>query len=161
MTTYWEKAPIEVIQLAEALIAAHHRDLLDARIGILFRSPTPESKGKRQLGEASKVTDKIRPLLKRDLDFIIWVAADWWLDEADERQKKAMLDHTLCHCRIVDGVPTIAQHDIEEFTQVIHRYGFWNEDLERFDQDGRQARLFAPAGEVLAVDTDLAGEFMT
>lgn len=76
MSVEWEKAPQDVIELAERLIEEHHPNLVNARIGILFRDKAPKSGGRLEMGKASKVSDKWKPLLREELDFIIWRAAD-------------------------------------------------------------------------------------
>lgn len=131
MATEWEVAPQEVIDLAEKLIEKHHPKLRSARIGILFRSEAPIRNGKLTLGKASKVTPRWKPLLEEPLDFVIWLAADVWLDELDSRQRKALLDHELCHCTLGDNGWTTRPHDIEEFNEILERYGPWRDDLRR------------------------------
>lgn len=135
MAIEWWQVPPEVTEMAEELIQEYHPSLLDARIAILFRSEAPVTNGKATLGMASKVNDKWRPLLEdREMHFVIWLAYDRW-EDMDKRQKRALLDHELCHCFIDhDGKPQIHPHDFEEFAVVIARHGFWNADLERLDR---------------------------
>lgn len=130
MAVEWDAASEEVLEMAAELIAQHHPTLGVARIGFLFRSEAGRNGHKRVLGQASKVTAKWQPLLDQPLDFIIWLAADYWLGEATPLQKRALLDHELSHCTMRDGYePVIRPHDVEEFAHIIERYGYWRDDL--------------------------------
>lgn len=126
MAVIWTKAKDEVLELAQELIEEHHPDLSDAAIGIVFRDTAPVSNGKVTLGQASKVPPKMLPYL--DLDFLIWLAADFW-EDATSVQRRALLDHELCHCSSFEGENTIRPHDIEEFAEIVERYGYWNSGL--------------------------------
>lgn len=125
----WIKAPQSVIDLAEELIAEFHEPLQGANIGFIFRETWETSGGKRVLGKASKVSpsDKVFS----NLDFKIWIAGDYWLGEATELQRRALLDHELCHCTFDEDTETwkLRSHDIEEFQEIINRYGFWSDNL--------------------------------
>lgn len=156
MATEWEQVNQEVLDMAERLIERHHEHLQQARIGFLFRSEAPSSNGKATLGKAEKVNSKWTPLLQEELDFAIWLAADYWFDVLDPRQKRALLDHELCHCIGRPYEWKIRPHDVEEFAEVVQRHGMWSSDLKRFDQavnqmllpigDGTNGRVVAVGG---------------
>lgn len=92
----------------------------------------------------------------------------------DKRQRRALVDHELCHCRLEGDDPEIVPHDIEEFNVIIQRHGVWlpsMEDTSRaFRQEpllnvpsGRQGKLVAidiPFGTDKQVDRD-TGEIFT
>ena len=141
MATEWEQVNQEVLDMAERLIERHHEHLQQARIGFLFRSEAPSSNGKATLGKAEKVNSKWTPLLQEELDFAIWLAADYWFDVLDPRQKRALLDHELCHCIGRPYEWKIRPHDVEEFAEVVQRHGMWSSDLKRFDQAVNQMLL--------------------
>lgn len=126
----WEKAPEEVVKLARDIIDDFHPHLQDARIGLLFRAPTPISMGRPVLGKASLVTARWRPLLREDLDFIIWLSSDYWHYDLDESQRRALLDHELNHCAGHLDEWKMRGHDIEEFNIIIRRYGHWSPAIE-------------------------------
>lgn len=131
MAVEWEQAPEEVVALMQELVDKHHPPLKNARIGVLFRETGVMRNGKRNLGQASKVTAKVQALLDEPLDFLIWVAADWWLDEATPQQRRALLDHELMHCAWSENGWMIRGHDIEEFALIVERYGLdWRGDYE-------------------------------
>lgn len=161
MATEWTRVPKKVIDLAEELIEKHHRNLSDARIGILFRSEAPVSGGKRTLGQASTVTAKWLPLLREPYDFIIWLAADAW-EELDSRQQRALLDHELYHCHLSnEGKAEIRPHDIEEFAEIIQRYGFWRDDLERVALAFQGRLALADSGFVKAIFPEMKEQMET
>lgn len=84
----------------------------DARIGILFRETVAFSRGNPVLCHAQKTPEMLKVYL--DYDFIIWIAADAYAD-MKLNQRRALLDHVLCHCKMVEGAATMVGHDVEEF----------------------------------------------
>jgi hypothetical protein len=154
MAVTWEEAPAEVVALAEKLIDKHHPDLLDARIGLLMRSEAPKKDGKATYGKAKKVSDELKALLP--FDFLIWFAADVW-DAFSTKQRTALVDHELCHCRMIGGSEPVFKmrgHDVEEFNCIIERYGAWWPSAEQFETAVQAALPIngARRGKVEAVD---------
>lgn len=153
----WKKATPDVLKMAERLIEKHHKSLIGARIGFLFRDKAQKSKGKIILGKASKVSPRLQPYL--NYDFLIWIAEEEW-DNMLQAAREALLDHELCHCYMgVDG-PKILPHDIEEFRDIIDRHGFWSTDLMLIKPvlqrrlPGIEEKPEARKGSVEAVDPD-------
>lgn len=138
MPTNWEKAPQSVLNLAQELIEQYHEHLLDARIGFVFRETGQVTGGRLTVGQASKVSAKEK--VYSNLDFIIWLAADFWRYSKAERCR-ALLDHELCHCQLDPNTDEwkIRPHDFEEFKEIIDRYGFWSDDLYRARETFAQA----------------------
>lgn len=133
MTT-WERATPDVIEMAESLINQFHPALQRARIGLMFRDVAPVSGGKRTLGKAQKVPDQWQPFLREPLDFIIWLAHDQWIGMSPQ-QRRALLDHELCHLHLDEmDRAVIIPHDIEEFVCIVERHGAWLEDLRRMQR---------------------------
>jgi len=77
-------------------------------------------------------------------DFILTLDLEFW-DTASERQREALVFHELMHCTQArdkegelrfdsEGLPVwaIRPHDIEEFNEVVRRYGAWKEDVAAF-----------------------------
>jgi hypothetical protein len=139
----WERVPDPVVQMAQEIIDNHHPGLVNARIGLLFRSKAIKGNGRKVLGAASKVGARWQPVLDEPLDFIIWLAADAWLDELTLAQQKALLDHELCHCYFdpFTGEAKLRSHDVEEFVEVIERHGLWEPALERVAEAVKQLPL--------------------
>lgn len=129
MNEEWIKAPESVLKLADELIALYHEPLLSANIGFVFRATADRSGEKLVLGKAAKVSP--RDKVYNNLDFIIWLAQDWWMGILTDHQRRALLDHELCHCKFDEESETfkIRPHDIEEFQEIIERYGLWDESL--------------------------------
>jgi hypothetical protein len=163
----WAEAPNSVIDLAGEIIRKYHVDLLEARIGFLFRTEPSKSQGKRVYAKAEKVSEKHKLLL--DLDFLIWIDEERWGELGDE-QRSALIDHELCHCRYYasEEKAAIVGHDVEEFTDIVERYGAWHGELLYFARSlnrgdsyreprlandvAQQMSMLPPRGAVVAVD---------
>lgn len=156
MAVTWREAPDEVINLARRIIDNYHPHLEGASIGFLMRSETTRSGGKTTLGKARKVTAEQQVYL--DFDFIIWLAEDVWYS-LSQHQREALVDHELSHCKFDGLTASIAPHDVEEFTHIIERYGFWWPASDAFEATVQQALgLTERSGGVRSVDLSAAGE---
>lgn len=136
----YEQAPEIVLTMAQEIIEAHHKErrlLHEARICFVMRDEAPVSRGKQKWGAASKFPDKLRPHL--DYDFLIWLAKDVWVGLTEE-QRMALIDHELCHCDYSQLSPSILPHDVEEFSEIVERYGYWKYDLMQFKAAGERSR---------------------
>lgn len=146
------KAPSDVVDLAQELIDLYHPSLQDAGVGMLFRYKTTMVNGRVTLGKAKKLPKDVAVWLR--LDFIIWLDADWYLNHLSQFQRRALIDHELCHCYKMDDAANIRPHDIEEFAVIIQRYGFWQPNptanVERAIQ--RRFEFVANHGKVEALD---------
>ena len=125
----------QVLALAESIIEEHHEHLRDAVIVYLWRKPAQQSKGRTILGTARKATGGERALHDDDdtaPDFVITLAYGPWA-ELNNLERKALLDHELCHCSgsREDGFAMRA-HDVEEFREIVERHGFWKPDVKEF-----------------------------
>lgn len=145
MTTY-SHAP-DVRRIGEPLIAKHHTHLADVRVEYVYRSKHSKTAGRAVYGKARKVSGLIAFLAVNsqapvDADpgdefFVIEIAADLWLT-LSAKERKALVDHELCHCRADFDedkdqiVLSIRGHDVEEFTEIIERHGVWHDDLKEF-----------------------------
>jgi predicted metallopeptidase len=127
MATYKEVTQ-EVLHLVEELIAEFHNALCPCKIGLVFRDEAGSSGGRAVFAKSSKAPTKLQPLLQDELDIIIEIAEDKWTKLASE-QRRALLDHELCHIAMGSNGWTIRAHDIEEFGEIIQRYGLWNYSL--------------------------------
>lgn len=139
MKVAWSEVPQSVIHLAEELIEKYHPDLQEAEIGIVFRSEPSTTGGKMTIGHAGKVPENIKPYLDTKYDFLIWIAETYW-QSASDIQRRAILDHELCHCDYSDGKAAMVHHDIEEFNEIIERYGLWRVDLIKANMAFEKAR---------------------
>jgi hypothetical protein len=130
MAVVWTTAPQSVIDQATRIIKAHHPHLVGARIAFVMRSEAPSSGGKVTLGKAKKVSAELQ--LHFPYDFIIWLARDRYLG-LSPLQREALIDHELSHCEWDGDTARIKGHDVEEFTHIIERYGFWWPSSDSFE----------------------------
>jgi hypothetical protein len=141
--------------LLRDLILRHHEDLKDARIALAWNTSwQPDVDGRCVLGKLQKVSDLDRELLDGAFDFVIILRQEFWQDpRVTEVQRRALLDHELCHAAVkvdTDLEPVIDEcnrvvyrtrkHDLEEFACIAERYGLWKRDLEIFDQAVTRAK---------------------
>ena len=99
------------------------------------------------LGQASTVPAKMKAYL--DYDFIIWIAEKEF--ERYTEARTALIDHELCHCIGFEDKWKIRGHDVEEFNEIIERYGLWRSDLILADdaiERWKQGRLIELGGKV-------------
>lgn len=163
--------------LAE-LVAKHHDHLREARIALAWaKSWKPDVDGRLVLGKCKKASDLDRELAA--FDFIILLNKGFWLDfEVSDAQRRALLDHELCHAEraydqlgepIIDErgrhVYRIRKHDIEEFAAIVERHGCYKRDLEVFADSLRRrgTQDYKPCDECRETPswvyvTNLAGE---
>jgi predicted SprT family Zn-dependent metalloprotease len=129
-------------QIAQAIIPLLHTELASAKIAYLFRE-TMERQGRIRLGTAAKAGGKLAYLAR--VDFTIefnWTA---WL-RLSPSQRLALVDHELCHCTqdTEKGTWAVRHHDVEEFGEVVRRWGLWQPDLQTFAaavKAGQQLKL--------------------
>jgi len=149
MPKKYSEASTELIHLAEDLISKYHPALEEARIAFVFQDEATETDGRVELAKTSKVPPKMQPLL--EYDFLIVIAEDEWMRIASKAHE-ALIEHELCHCGgdALNGWK-IRHHDIEEFREVIERYGAWNAALFKDLQSIMQPAL--PGTEMVVLPT--------
>ncbi len=135
MAIEYKEVPSEILSIAKELIDQYHAQLKECKIGFVFRSEASISGGKLVLGTTGKVTEKIKPLLSDELDILIVLAEDQYALMSSLR-RKALIDHELCH--IIEnpntGGWTTKAHDINEFKEIVERYGLWSYDLQNIGE---------------------------
>lgn len=188
----------EVEAIARDIISKNtkHDHLRGARILYLFRSGTWMSKGKVVFGQAKKLTGELlfvaRQLLIHQIgegkepdntfadengdiqyDFAVEINRNFW-PKLNDLQRRAIIDHELCHCIREQDTWKISGHDIEGiFGSNVREYGLYMEDLkvlgkvvraasDQLTLEDLTARQLADALEVPAgiegVTVDLHGE---
>lgn len=130
MAVEWMKAPQPVIDITKRIISRYHPHLLTARIAVIMRSEAPVSNGRVTYGKAKKVSAELQ--IHMPYDFIIWLAKDTYLT-LSATQKEALIDHELSHLYWDEEVASLKSHDVEEFTHIIERYGFWWPSSDKFE----------------------------
>lgn len=157
-----KKVPYELIErpspeyeIMDAIIASHHPHLKQAGIYLAWRKGWKASKDNHLiLGTAQRASDLSRELAEHD--FVICLNAEAWAT-FDAERRRALVDHELCHCtRDLDknGVQKtdergrlcwrMREHDIEEFTEIINRHGFYKKDLQAFAEAVLEAATNEP-----------------
>jgi hypothetical protein len=148
--------------LMRDLIAEHHEEISEARIALAWNTSwKPDVDGRVVLGKCKKASDLDRELAA--YDFIILLRKSWWQShEVTDLQRRALLDHELCHatvkCDDRTGDPLrderkrlvfrMRKHDVEEFTEIVERHGIYKGDLERmYAAMLRRAETFKPCDD--------------
>lgn len=109
-----------------------------------------------KLGSAAAVSEKYQLIAEKDYEFIVELNGQYW-DRLELHQQEALIDHELCHCRKDDDGFYIADHDLEEFRQIVRRHGFWKPDIQAFCDLWTydvKAATFVRVGSGVPVDTD-------
>lgn len=128
-----------------ALVARYHEDLRDARIALAWNlSWKPDVDGRVTLGKCKRASELDRELAA--FDFVIILRQEFFEDgRVSDEQRRALIDHELCHAavkydengeRVVDErgrtVYRTRKHDLEEFAEIADRYGCWKGGIEAF-----------------------------
>jgi hypothetical protein len=139
--------------MMDELIGLYHEELAQARIALAWNlSWKPDVDGRVTLGKCKKASDLDRELAA--YDFVIILRQEFFEDaEVTDAQRRALLDHELCHAAPKldeDGeqledekgrkVWRTRKHDIEEFEQIVARHGCYKRDLERFAAALKQSK---------------------
>ena len=140
----FEVAAQEERDMMLEIMDEHHEQLYDEsghgmRVVLLLKEGNWEKNGRWVAGEAKKVGDRER--LLTGFEFMIVLNAGIWR-RLEVPQKKALLDHELCHCAYGGRGPMILGHDVEEFGCIVERHGLWTEDLLKFAEPFKQGELF-------------------
>jgi len=132
-------------RIVDDLVHAHHSHLRDAKIALAWHKGwKADTDGRVVLGKCKKASDLDRQLA--DFDFVILLNREFWTEPtATDAQRRALIDHELCHAEVVlgeDDEPVedelgricyrMRKHDIEEFAEIVERHGLYKRDLEQF-----------------------------
>lgn len=131
--------------IMEDIKAKEHGNLDGAKIAMAWRIGwRADADGIVCLGKCRKRGDLDREL--DSFDFVILLNQEAWRG-LNDTQKRALIDHELCHAQIVndsDGNPKyddrdrlvcrIRKHDCEEFKCIVDRHGLWTSDLAELAQ---------------------------
>lgn len=135
----------EIYSIMERLIQKFHPELMEAKIALAWNfSWKPDKDGHLVLGKCKKAGD-LEKSVPSPFDFIITLFKPFWEDPAvSQDQMCALLDHELCHATaryddegelLRDEKGNIMyrtrKHDVEDFIEIIERYGVHTPQLER------------------------------
>jgi putative metallopeptidase len=138
------------------LLDAYHPDVAEARFVLVWHTNWhADDDGRLTLGMCQKASDLTREIADAAAyDFVILLNQNFWDDPlVTDDQRRALLDHELCHAAVKrgdDGALVIDErgrvtyrlrkHDLEEFSSIAERYGCWKRDLETFGHALAKAR---------------------
>lgn len=147
---------IPLYALLRELVHAHHREIAAAKIALAWNLTwQPDADGRVILGQCRKVSDLEREVFELSgFDFVIILRREFWNDLCvTQDQRRALLDHELCHATVAmddHGEPLedergrivyrLRKHDLEEFSEIADRYGCWKRDIEQFARSLDRAR---------------------
>lgn len=144
-----------VAAIADELIEKFHHHLIDfsVKIRYLFTDKTQTKNGKEVWGNCRKVTGMNAYLggddREGDAFFVIIISKDVW-DVLPPDKRIPLVDHYLCHAYAEakqqkndgDGDSdmetdnpvklSINPYDIEEYSCIARRYGFWRDGIQEF-----------------------------
>lgn len=122
-----------------------HQEIDQARIALAFwKKVKADRDGILKLGRIHHTSELHREFV--EWDFVILLNETVWnSEEFTDKQRKALLDHELCHATVaLDKERNVKKdergrvlyrmrrHDIEEFRAVVKRHGCYKSDLEDF-----------------------------
>lgn len=136
------ETPHEAREILEEIRTAHHDELDGAVIELLWILAPRTRKGRRVLGTCQVAPEKLYRLA--GVEIVVELDHDWW-QRADDKAKRYLVDHELCHAgpKIDDESGEQVQdlsgrklwvslpHDLEDFAGPIARWGV-QPDLESF-----------------------------
>jgi hypothetical protein len=131
--------------IMDSLIAQYHPELAEAQIAIGYNYGWKANRdAKIILASVSLFSDFDRQMHSRDIKILL--NYNYWHNPVTtDDNRRALMDHQLCHPRpIMDldlGIPVrnemgmikyyLRAHDIEDFAEVVDRWGIWIVDMER------------------------------
>lgn len=127
----------DVYSLMSELINEYHPHLRNAKIECLFTDKGRKRAGKLIVATCEAVNATYNYLT--DIDFIITIFDKAW-DQLADKEKQYILDHELCHAFVGEnkhGEPVykVVPHDLEEFNEIVERYGLMQRDLNIVVED--------------------------
>jgi len=153
----------DAAKVAEPIIRTCHPHLVPVRVEFVFtREPLPSKHGRTTLANAQKYsglkaflasnpeapaeTIELFPDATGEFNdfFVVQVDNALWR-QLNAKQKKALIDHELCHCGVENDDKgntklVIQPHDLEEFRCIVERHGFWKDDVAAFAKSIEKAK---------------------
>lgn len=119
--------------VAKDIIADHMRLLADAKFEFLMKTRQNDDTGKTVLPRVGETMGKVSKAgaidrLLHHYDFRVMVNGNWWA-ELNDKQKRALTFHLLCHCEMAGGKPLMNKHDFEGFVTELEHFGAWVKEL--------------------------------
>ncbi|MCE5247921.1 hypothetical protein LLG88_13490 [bacterium] len=146
-------AGVRLYGFLKELRDAFHEDLAKARVALAWATGwKPDVDGRVTLGRLKRASDLDREFAA--YDFVLLLNRQFIEDAGvSDAQRKALIDHELCHGAMkydkTTGEPEVDErgrqmyrlrrHDLEEFAEIARRHGCWKRDLETFAVALRQS----------------------
>lgn len=137
--------PPQCYKILRDFISECHHHLDEAKIAMAWHSGyKPNADGRTVLGKCKKGSDLDKAL--HGYDFVIILNKETWNAEGfGIKQKRALIDHELCHAQVATDkngevkrdtmgrkVYRTRKHDLEEFQDVVTRHGCYLKDIQEF-----------------------------
>lgn len=122
MATTFAHAP-EVRGIANELIEKYHPHLKGVEIEYRFADAAPMRAGKELWGTME--------IGGEPLHFIMTIVKSLW-DSIEKKTRTALVDHYLKHGHVEGADLSIEAFDFEEYADIVSRYGWWRQEVERF-----------------------------
>ena len=149
--------------IGETLIKEHFQWINQwrVRVDFIFRDDEPKKNGAAIWAQARKVSG-LSAFLAGESEkgfFVIEIVESVW-ETLSELQKTALIHHELLHLSYSIQPDTgkwslcIVAHDLEEFREIVTRYGFWKDNVQAFSDVcvAKQRSLFEGLENVEVVD---------
>lgn len=128
-----------------------HLQLRHRKIGFFYRSSLKD-RGQPALGKGSKCGSKLREL--SGYEFIVQINHEPYRHLPPHRKIRT-IDHELCHLTLdEDENPDSRGHDIEEFTEIVRRWGLRDDKQVEFGETLKQTDLFEDQSESKTEDNE-------
>jgi hypothetical protein len=129
---YWDA--VEVQDIARRLMAEEGAFAFPTNTMILYLFVDKM----KDWGQCSHCSEKIK--FAGGYEFIIVINYTAW-SVMDDRAREALVFHQLMHITFdpLKDKYSLRDHDLEEFSRVVSRYGLWTENVKRFMDAGMKA----------------------
>lgn len=130
----YQESP-EAEEIGNELVRRYHSDLANAKIFYYFKKKASKKQDKLVLASISLANTKQKFISAKDYDLFLEIGWTEWT-ELTLQQKIALIDHELCHARLSLEKQKIVMcaHSVEEFREIIERYGFWTDGMKAFGE---------------------------
>jgi Putative phage metallopeptidase len=121
-------------ELVAELIKDHHPELEDCLVFCFGKPKSTRRNGRMNVAKIRVASEFHKALAGTDVNYIIEIGLDFWQPALKRELRVPLLDHELNHAigKDAKGRPHLTGHDVEEFEEIIRRYGIWEPGLQAF-----------------------------
>ena len=127
---------------AYRLIRKHHPHLLKARVVCVGKPKASRAGRVVNIAKARRASRLVQALVRPVPNYVIEIGRDVW-ETLTTRERGIVLDHELMHFAGYDEKRKwwrMRRHDVEEFYEILQRYGAWSEELKALVKLTRSVR---------------------